>query len=547
MKYLITCFCFFICLTAGSQVNTDSLLNALTKTINRTGEYDAQKLQTITALKLQLSQTNPAKADEGFELTRKIYEEYKVFNYDSAYIYAVKLQAISRHMPGAEYAAAAKMKLCFILLSAGLYKETYDSLSTIKITRGRDSLKAEFYTLWARYYYDLAGYANDNYHSIDYDVKGSVYLDSALAYYPQGSFDLAYYTGLRFYKQNKTKEAATYFQAALDKPELSYHQLALAASTLSSIYLQQDNINKTIELLATATDADIKSSTKETVAIFHLAELLYKMDDLKHAAICIENAIASADFYGARQRKLQAGSILPQIDGKRINAIEAQRSLLFRYAIGLTVLVVLLLLLAYIILQQVRKLKRAKETITKAHHQQQAANILLEESNKKLAEANEKLEEANKIKEEYIGYFFNMDSRFYEKLDKIKTTLENKLSERKYDEIRFFLNKIEAKKEKEELLLNFDKLFLKLFPHFVAEVNALLHPEDQIHLRDGELLNTDLRIFALIRMGVSDTEKIAQILEYSVKTIYSYKTKMKNKSIVPNEEFEKRIMEIKTM
>jgi DNA-binding NarL/FixJ family response regulator len=109
------------------------------------------------------------------------------------------------------------------------------------------------------------------------------------------------------------------------------------------------------------------------------------------------------------------------------------------------------------------------------------------------------------------------------------------------------VNNINLKQEKEELLKNFDKVFLKLFPEFVAEFNFLFKKEDQIKLKDNELLTTDLRIFALIRMGIHDNEKIAQILEYSVNTVYTYKTKIKNKSIVPNDEFEQRIMEIKTM
>nr|WP_315819339.1 DUF6377 domain-containing protein [Paraflavitalea speifideiaquila] len=194
-----------------------------------------------------------------------------------------------------------------------------------------------------------------------------------------------------------------------------------------------------------------------------------------------------------------------------------------------------------------KKLKLTQQALTAANATQQLINQQLQDSNSRLEEVNEKLEEANKIKEEYIGYFFNMDSEFYNKLDKIKTTIEQKLQERRYEDIKFFLNKIDARKEKEELLLSFDKIFLKLFPNFVQEVNELLRQEEKIGLRDGELLNTDLRIFALMRMGVADPEKIARILEYSVKTIYSYKSRIKNKALIPGDEFEDRIMQIKTL
>jgi len=109
------------------------------------------------------------------------------------------------------------------------------------------------------------------------------------------------------------------------------------------------------------------------------------------------------------------------------------------------------------------------------------------------------------------------------------------------------LANIALKKEKEELYRNFDRVFLKLFPDFVEEFNKLLKEEHRIVLKEDELLNTDLRIFALIRMGITDNEKIANILQYSVNTIYTYKTKIKNRSLVPNEKFEDYVMQINSV
>ena len=547
MKYLLIAISLFFCQYLYAQADQDAIIDELTATIHQSAGYDRKKIAAIRLLEQTLNATAASAIEKRFDLTKAIYEEFKIFNYDSAYRYSIKLLDLSRQMGDPDHVASAKMKVVFILLSAGLYKETYDSLQTADISNSSAPVKAEYYTLKARYYYDIAAYENDNFHSVDYDIKGSGYLDSALIYYPAGSFEQIYYSGLKYFKQGKTDSAYSFFVSLLDKKNLTEHQYALTASTLSGIYQQRGDIGKAIELLAKATEADIKSSTKETVAIFHLAELLYKTGRLKQAAICIESAIANAEFYGARQRKLQASSILPLIEGERIAGIEAQKHLLTQYAVVVTILVLLLAALIYIVFKQVKKLKQAQQLLTQSHIQQQVINRQLEETNKRLEETNEKLQEANKIKEEYIGYFFNTDSQLYARLDKIKTTLLQKISERKYDEARFFIDKIDPKRDKDELLQNFDKLFLKLFPHFVEEVNLLLHPEESIKLKEDEPLNTDLRIFALIRMGVSDTDKIAQILDYSVKTIYAYKTKMKNKSILPNEDFEKMIMKIKPL
>ena len=196
--------------------------------------------------------------------------------------------------------------------------------------------------------------------------------------------------------------------------------------------------------------------------------------------------------------------------------------------------------LIIIVFKQLEKLKRAQKAILEAHQNMQ-------EANRRLSETNEKLNDANKIKEEYIGYFFNVNSEFFDKIERFKKSIDQKLTDRKFDEIRFLVNNINLKREKEELLKHFDRAFLKLFPNFVPEFNELFKEEDRIELEDNELLNTDLRIFALARMGIHENEKIAHILQYSINTINTYKTRIRNKSIVPNEEFEKRIMQIKTI
>lgn len=559
MKRWVISLC---CLLGSAQyihASTDSLLTQLAGAMQTAAIYDSASIRRIEELKKGLAQNDHSSADV-FQWQAKIYEAYKLFNYDSAYHYARSLVNTSRGMPDQQYWVVARLKLSFILLSAGLYKETYDSLNSISRQAVPDSLKGEYYALWGRYYYDLAGYANDNYHSVDYDIAGGKFIDSALLYYRPGSFEYTYYNGLRYFKQGKPDEAADYLNKLMADTSLTQHQLALTASTLSGFYLQKKRMDKAIDLLIVATIADIRSSTKENGAIFHLAELLYKEGDIKHAVMCIESAVANAEFYGARQRKVQASSILPLIEGERINGIEAQKSLLIRYAIIVTVLGLTLFILSWIIWRQVKKLKQAQEALTLAHRRQQEINhqleesnrrleelnLQLEESNHRLADVNEKLEDSNKIKEEYIGFFFRSDSEFYGKLERVKTDIEKKLLERRYDDIRFFLNKIDTKKEKEELLHSFDIIFLKLFPNFLAEVNSLLREEERIRLKDGELLSTDLRIFALMRMGVTDPEKIAQILEYSVKTIYSYKSRIRNKAIIPGDEFEERVMRVKT-
>lgn len=532
MKKLIVCCCLFIYGTLNTYAS-DSLLNALKTAINNASGYDSQKLQKIADLKKRSRLTGSMSSKDFFDLNEQLYNEYKVFNYDSAYLYAGKMLLTAQQTNDANLTTIARLRFAFIMLSTGLYRETFDTLQSIHIQNRPDSIKADYYMLLGRYYYDLAYYDFDKYHSVNYDIQGSKFIDSALLYYDKNSFENIYYSGLKLFKQGKLDEAAVFFEKLMADTNLAPHQLALTASTLSGIFMQKGNSEKAMNLLKISAIADIKSSTKEVSAISNLAELLYQQGDVKNASLFIEKAIADADFYGARQRKVQVSNILPLIDNEKIRIAEQERKYAVLYGIAVTLFVVVLIILIIIIRKQNKNLAAAKKIITEAHAVQQQVNA--------------KLKEANTIKEEYIGYFFKLDSEYFARLDKLKKTIEKKLADKKPDDIRFILNNIQLKKEKEELLQNFDKVFLRIFPNFISAYNNLFKEEDRAKLAEGQLLNTDMRIFALIRIGISENEKIAEILEYSVNTIYSYKTRIKNKSIVSNDDFEKKIMEIQSV
>jgi len=534
MKRLLISF-LFLTAAAVSQAGptTDSLIRALNQVIDSAPAYDAMKRASIERLELTLREAGDAGPAAQFDISVQLYEAYRVFSFDSAFRYAEKLEEIAYRMKDPLRTEQAKIKLGFILVSSGMFKEAFDTLQSIRIQGQPDSVRAEYYSLMGRFYYDLSDYSNDSYYLYGYYAKGGSYIDSSLQLYPRNSFESLYFTGLRNFKTGDIPGALAYFQRTRALPDLSNHQLALVTSTLSGLYVQKGETDKAIDLLIEAAIADIRSSTKETFAILNLASMLFKRGEVGNAALYVERANEEAIFYGARQRKVQVGALLPLIEGAKINTIESQKHRLVEYAVVVTFLLAVLVGLIFVIFLQVRKLKVAQKIIT--------------EANRKTQEINHQLSEANKIKEEYIGYFFNVNSDFFTKIERFKKSLDKRIAEQKFDDIRLIAGSINLKKEKESLLQNFDKVFLKLFPHFVPSYNALFKEEDQVHLKENELLNTDLRIFALIRMGINHNEKIAEILEYSVNTIYSYKTKIKNKSLVPNEEFEDKIMAIPTV
>lgn len=544
-RILIVWALLLLGMTGYSQSPSTIRFAELNEAMANAEDFDIVRVKVIDSLSRRLSQKNIDLASK-YNLCLQLYENYKVFKYDSAYEYATRSQQIAYQLNDPQKITYTKIILNFILLSSGLFKETADSLQNINIDGLDGHSKAEFYALKARYFYDLADYAKDNYYAPAYNRKGGQYLDTALAFYPKGSFQYSYYGGLKDIRSGNFTRAESDFGKLIKAGGLTEHELALTASTLSDIYIQKGNTRKAISLLVDAAIADIRSSTKETSAMFNLAQLLYKQGDVKNASTYIGYAIKDAAFYGARQRKVQLISILPLIEMEKLNQVEGQKKLLITYAVSITLLVLVLFFLGLTIYRQVIKLKNAQTIINAAHLKDVEVNKQLEDRNLQLSDLNVKLSEANKIKEEYIGYFFNANSEFFNRIQRFKKSVEQKIADRKIDEIRFLVNNINLRREKEDLLKNFDKAFLKLFPHFIAEVNLLMKPEHAFTLKNGETLNTDLRIFALIRMGIHDSEKIAQILEYSSNTIYTYKTRIKNKSIVPNEEFEGKVMNIRT-
>jgi cell division protein FtsB len=300
--------------------------------------------------------------------------------------------------------------------------------------------------------------------------------------------------------------------------------------------------------------AYLHASTKETFAMLNLAQMLFTEGQFQRAARYIKKSVDDASFYGARQRKVQLSTLLPIIQGSELAYIKQQRSYAIIYSLVLSLILLLFIFLLIVIFRQNKRLRKTQEELRAAHAQlseaharQQDLNVTLQQANTDLLDLNHRLEEANKIKEEYVGYFLNTSADSSQKFERLKLAIEEKLHYGKTSEIKYLLNGFNIHNEKQELLKSFDRVFLKLFPHFVNDFNNLLEEDHRIVLPEDQILNTDLRIYALQRVGIRDNEKIAEILEYSVKSIYAYKTRIRNRSRFPKENFDQLVMNIRSI
>jgi hypothetical protein len=531
--FFITLFVIFFGYTAFSSPTTDSLLSVLKAELANKKVYDDQKEVRIRALKEKLVTISKTDYLSQYKVSAKLYEEYKVYQFDSAYVYTQKLLNISQTTHDIAKQYESRIKLGFILLSSGMFKETFDCLNQINSHFLNDSSKLEYYALKARAYSDLADYNNDKYHTVFDNQLSIKYLDSAIQLARPESFDMLMHLGDRQIISGMTQQPSVDYIRLLEHYNLTAHQRAMVATGLSSFYSAPSQRDERIRLLTIGAINDIRSSTKETLAIFKLGEQLYHDGNYIDAYTFIQQAMDDAQYYGARLRKIKIAAVLPLVDAQKIIRAENEKNRFLFYLLSIAGVALVITLISFIVFIQLKRLK-AKEKI-------------IEEKNVLLEKINNRLTEDTHIKEEYIGYFFNVISGYILKLEKLKRNVERKISIKKYDDVLLAVNEINIKKERETLFYTFDHVFLKIFPNFITMFNSLLKKEDQIWPKDHEVLNTDLRIFALMRLGINDNETIANILEYSVNTIYVYKMRIKAKALVPNDQFEHKIMAIKAV
>jgi len=538
---------FLLSLYSYSSHGSDSLLLKLKYEFSRKAYYDQQKEIKISKLRNALHSINAKNIIKQFDLCVKLYEEYKSYKYDSAYVYAKRLYELSLKANNKFNENYSKTNIGFILLSAGKYKEAFNMLETID-HKGFDENSLEYYySVMTRANFDLASYDNDAINSPVYKAKGNLYLDSAIRLSRPGSYNRLFLTSYRNYSNGNDLAAIKDFSYLSRQYKSALHENAITASLLSELYLRIKEPEKATDFLIRAVIGDLQTSTKETLAIFQLAELASKNGDFNNGYIYIQEALKDAEFYGARQRQIKISSVLPLIAAQKLDFIESQKKRFLIYLCSTVLLALLIIVISVLLFKQLQYLKAKEKIIELNSTKLEMMNIQLVQVNKQVVKANHQLAEDAHIKEEYIGYFFNVISGYILKLEKLKSAIEAKLIQHKFEQIQTVINDIQVHKEREVLFETFDKVFLKIFPNFITSFNALFNKEDQIWPKDHEILTTDLRIFALIRLGIADNESIAKILQYSTKTIYVYKMRLKARSIYSADEFDERLMNIKAI
>ncbi|MDL2303712.1 DUF6377 domain-containing protein, partial [Bacteroides sp. OttesenSCG-928-D19] len=519
---------------AKKSSRLDSLLVVLDKEIVNE-KYKEHKENELSFIRNQLN--NPALSfNEQYTLYSRLTNEYEFYRCDSAYRYAQKLYEVAELTGKKEFVIDSKIKLASILFKTAMFDDAIELLDSIDEKELTATQRFDLYKAYYEAYVSRIAFYEDGYAEEELDVKLNYYYDAFLAILVEGTYEYASYYGIRHINNDELNKAESVLYAYLPKAQMGTRPYSIVTSVLSFLYERRNDAEKVKESLALSALSDIKGSIMDNLSLRTLASMLYEEGDLRQANSYIKKSMDDANFYNARIRNIQNSKVLSIIDkAYQVDRAQQQRRLVAMLVI-ISVLSVFLLVGILFIIRQMKKLSKAKQEISGMNEKLKLKNQALEETNLALADTNH-------IKEEYIGHFLGLCSLYIEKMEKYQRKLFNKAKTSTAEELYKTIKSTQfIKDEREEFYNNFDDSFLKLFPNFVEDFNALLPEEERIVLKVNEKLSTELRIFALIRLGITDSNKIAEFLNYSLATIYNYRSRLRNKALVPKNEFESVVM-----
>ncbi|MCD7936433.1 MAG: DUF6377 domain-containing protein, partial [Tannerellaceae bacterium] len=467
-----------------------------------------------------------------------IIEEYKSFSYDSALVYVDRNLHVARKKINRECEIRTLFQYAFILSSSGLFREAEIVMNQIPREELTPELMIEYFKSYLTFYSNLTAYLNDERFSQEYYPLINNLIDSVYYYLPESTPDKIYYLALIEERSGNTEYAIELTEKYVRNLHPDAHEYAKVNFYLAGLYHQLGNTDRWITHVIRAAIADTKDAITENLALLTLASWLYEQKDIERAYGYIQAALLDANFYNARFRNLQISRTLPIIN-EAYQKYQQQQSRQMKWALIFTSTFFFLLLVAVLyLIKQTRILREMRQELRES-------NEHLEEVNEQLNTVNLELSEANRVKEEYIGHFMDLYSGYIAKMDDYRKMINNKIAAKRFEELQKMTSSGRGKdSDVKELYDNFDKAFLKIYPGFVDAVNGLLKEDERFELRKGELLNTELRVFALIRLGITDSARIADFLRCSLQTVYNYRSKIKKKALSEETDIEEQIRHI---
>jgi hypothetical protein len=310
--------------------------------------------------------------------------------------------------------------------------------------------------------------------------------------------------------------------AAFEKIEKTDSNRAVIAYLISENYRLVNDTSQEKKWLALSAISDLELVKKENISLRKLAYILYEEGEIESAYEYTKRSLDDAVFCNSKLRTYEISKMLPIINESYEAKNKSNQSQLIVFLISASVLSLFLIGVLILLFKQMKKLAKAQKNVELANNQLSELNQQLQGFNTKLNQTNLELAETSLLKEIYIGRYMDQCSVYIGKMDEYSQKLKVMATAGKVNDlVSTVKSKAFIDKELKEFYAQFDATFIQLFPTFVAEFKDLLNEPESIIIKKGELLNPELRLFALIRLGIKDSAKIAEFLRYSASTIYN--------------------------
>ncbi len=518
--------------------STDTILDKLNDALKNKQHYVQLKEERI--LNFKKIKSDDLTKEQEYNYNKTLYTEYQKFNSDSAIFYVKKNLKIAEELQNDDLKNLAKIQLVTLYSSSGKYRESEALLKNIDKKALSKTLLPNYYIAYREFFEHYAA----NSYSVYYMQQIQKYRDSLLMVLDPNSLN---------YKINKIQQGMYLKRATAERQLMDLlkntkednPQYAMITYLLGSIYERSHQLELRKKYYALSATADLKNANKDNASLQELALVFYEIGDVDMAYKLTQSAIEDALYCNVQFRTLLMSEVYSIINTVYLEREAKRKTELQLYLLCISLLSAFLIVAVIYVYKQMKKVSRIRGELYETSQKLAELNKDITETNSQLQERNAQLSESNHIKEEYIAHFFSLCSTYINKLENYRLILNKKATAKQFDEIYKMLKSTTlVDNELEELYKNFDIIFLNLYPTFVKDFNELLIKEEQIVLKQGELLNTELRIFALIRLGITDSVKIAAFLRYSLSTIYNYRTRARNKAAVSRNDFEEMVMKI---
>lgn len=543
--YLVLCVLLLTCSIPAYANNSDLkvLYEELDAEIAKSDEYENIKDKRIIRLRKAYDLTPDSR--QRTAIINSLIAEFEAYNADSALYYV----SYNLHRPDIKSIPGEHTRLMIkradIFAHAGLFSDALLIIQTIPRDSITPALLESYYSTCCGIYQYLSEYTNEHETALEYVQHRTLYADSLRRVASPDSFNHTVYVMAQKAREGKSQEAIDELLRHLSEYPSGTREYSILASTLAYIYKTAGYEDEYKRYLVLSAISDVQGAVKENMSFREMATVMFEDGDVERANRYLKKSIADANFYSALMRNAQSSKMLPVID-EAYTLLQNRLTGRLRLMVWISsVLSVFLILALMFMLRQYKSLHKANEKVNRVNEELSTMSIQLREVNNALEQKNNELCEYNRTKEQYAGLFMEYCSSAISALQHYQQSL--RVIAAQGGNRAVLMKKLESSEVGDELLKNFygkfDEAILNIYPSFVDKFNALLKPEERVILKSGEILNTELRLFALIRIGIDDSGQIAQFLRCSISTVYTYRSKMKKRAVNPS-DFEVEVKNI---